>query len=421
MDISLYNIQFYSWALLFAGFIAFTLALLLKKFTTLSARVLRWLQLSVALWSWGMTLESAATTVPLKTFWSQVAYLGSTTAPVLFLLLAIAYSQYDKKINQRNIILLFILPILTIVMAFTNNWHHLVWTSIVINPETNIALYNHGAYFWFFIIYAYLCLLSSIILIIISFRKFPGYYKEQTIALITASLFPITGNIVYVFNINPVPGLEWTPIAFMVSGAILAYSIFKFHMFDLVPIARNNIVDSMNNGIIVFDNKDRIVDLNPAMRGFLSHQQNNWIGQSRSELPESWENAIAGLQDKPDDHYDIIVQKVGQNTYFDVQLITLRNQKQLVVGKLFLFHDISKRKNLELEREKLITELQDALAQVKNLSGLLPICANCKKIRDDQGNWHSVESYVTKHSEAKFSHGICPDCRAKLYPDYTDK
>jgi hypothetical protein len=79
--------------------------------------------------------------------------------------------------------------------------------------------------------------------------------------------------------------------------------------------------------------------------------------------------------------------------------------------------DVTDRHRAELERERLIQELQTALARVKLLSGLLPICANCKKIRDDQGYWKQVESYVESHSEATFSHGICPECLHKLYPE----
>ena len=79
--------------------------------------------------------------------------------------------------------------------------------------------------------------------------------------------------------------------------------------------------------------------------------------------------------------------------------------------------EIAERKRAEAEREKLIVELRDALAQVKTLSGLLPICANCKKIRDDQDHWHNMEIYVRDHSEADFTHGICPECMQELYPD----
>jgi hypothetical protein len=70
------------------------------------------------------------------------------------------------------------------------------------------------------------------------------------------------------------------------------------------------------------------------------------------------------------------------------------------------------------EREKVIDELQEALAEVKTLSGLLPICASCKKIRDDTGYWNQIEEYFIDHSDFQFSHGLCPDCVTKIYPDY---
>lgn len=80
--------------------------------------------------------------------------------------------------------------------------------------------------------------------------------------------------------------------------------------------------------------------------------------------------------------------------------------------------EISDRLRVEKDRERLIGELQNALAEVKRLSGLLPICVNCKKIRNDEGYWEQVESYIRKHSEAEFSHGICPECAKVLYPEF---
>jgi DNA-binding NtrC family response regulator len=75
-------------------------------------------------------------------------------------------------------------------------------------------------------------------------------------------------------------------------------------------------------------------------------------------------------------------------------------------------------KRAQQERERLISELREALAKVKKLSGLLPMCASCKKIRDDKGYWNQLEAYISDHSEADFSHGICPECAKKLYPEY---
>jgi hypothetical protein len=82
-----------------------------------------------------------------------------------------------------------------------------------------------------------------------------------------------------------------------------------------------------------------------------------------------------------------------------------------------ILRDITDRKMVELERERLIAELTDALAQLKTLKGLLPICSSCKKIRDDRGYWNTLELYIMEHTDAEFTHGICPDCIRKYFPE----
>ena len=86
-----------------------------------------------------------------------------------------------------------------------------------------------------------------------------------------------------------------------------------------------------------------------------------------------------------------------------------------------IIRDITERKGVEKEREKMIRELQEALANIKILRGMLPICSSCKKIRDDKGYWNQIESYIRDHTEAEFTHGICPECMKNLYPDFYKK
>jgi len=111
----------------------------------------------------------------------------------------------------------------------------------------------------------------------------------------------------------------------------------------------------------------------------------------------------------------------GREYIFDIRISPIYFSRKEFLGFLLTLRDISTQKKLEAEREKLINELQESLAEIKTLSGLLPICSACKKIRDDSGYWHNVEAYVSRHSDARFSHSICPDCMRRLYPDYTDK
>jgi len=103
--------------------------------------------------------------------------------------------------------------------------------------------------------------------------------------------------------------------------------------------------------------------------------------------------------------------------HYIVTATPMLDSKKRMTGIIESFQDITERKKLEDEKAKLIEQLQSSLEKVKLLSGLIPICASCKKIRDDKGYWNQIESYIRNHSEAEFSHGICPECAHKLYPD----
>lgn len=103
--------------------------------------------------------------------------------------------------------------------------------------------------------------------------------------------------------------------------------------------------------------------------------------------------------------------------HFNLEKKIQERTRELDAVNSKLLAEIEERKKTELEKEKLICKLQEALEKVKLLSGFLPICSSCKKIRDDKGYWNQIEEYIRNHSEAEFSHGICPDCAKRLYPE----
>ncbi|MGB9629059.1 MAG: MASE3 domain-containing protein [Thermodesulfobacteriota bacterium] len=112
-----------------------------------------------------------------------------------------------------------------------------------------------------------------------------------------------------------------------------------------------------------------------------------------------------------------ILTKRGEKRMIAWHNKVLKDESGKIVATLSSGMDITERKKAEEEREKLINDLQEALSKVKVLSGMLPICASCKKVRDDKGYWTQIEAYIREHSEAEFTHGLCPDCLKKLYPD----
>ncbi|MFZ1977270.1 MAG: PAS domain S-box protein, partial [Bacteroidota bacterium] len=133
------------------------------------------------------------------------------------------------------------------------------------------------------------------------------------------------------------------------------------------------------------------------------------------EYKQLWDMITSGSEWQGEFHN----KKKNGELYWESAIISpIMDVRGIITHFLAVKEDITLRKEAEAEREKLISELKAALAEVKTLSGLIPICASCKKIRDDNGYWQQVESYIQRHSEAKFTHGLCPDCMLKLYPDY---
>ena len=128
---------------------------------------------------------------------------------------------------------------------------------------------------------------------------------------------------------------------------------------------------------------------------------------------ELWQTLLAGKEWRGEFHNK---KKSGEIYWASASISPIRDLSGRTTHYVAVNEDITARKQVEAERDRLFQELEKALANVKLLSGLIPICAGCKKIRDDQGYWSQVESYIQKHSEAKFTHGLCPECSKVYFP-----
>jgi PAS domain S-box-containing protein len=200
----------------------------------------------------------------------------------------------------------------------------------------------------------------------------------------------------------------------------------------LERMSRQNllILQSAGEGILGLDKDGKHIFANPAAARVFDCQLEQLIGHKSHQI---WHHSKKDGTPYPEEECPIYetlrdgtVKLVNDEVFwkkdgpsFPVEYTaTPIGEGDRIDGAVVTFRDITERKRAEEEREKLIGELQEALTSVKQLSGMLPICASCKKIRDDQGYWTQIEAYIRDHSEAEFSHGICPDCMKKLYPDF---
>ena len=163
---------------------------------------------------------------------------------------------------------------------------------------------------------------------------------------------------------------------------------------------------------------ERITGFSPQewLAHYSMHYTDNPVNKSAVNATE--EMLRTGVEGPP---YIIEVNhKNGDKIWLEINKQPYRADGR-IAGFIGVARDITRRMSLEEERENLIAELQDALASIKTLKGMLPICSSCKKVRDDKGYWNQIEAYVSEHSDAEFTHAICPDCAQRLYPDYFNK
>jgi PAS domain S-box-containing protein len=189
------------------------------------------------------------------------------------------------------------------------------------------------------------------------------------------------------------------------------------------------IVDSMSEAVIGTDQAGNIISWNASAERLYGFGEEEAIGKPIElvvppTLHQETRRMLEGVREGDrlsEFETTLFPRRDGTQLSVFSSISSVKDERGQVVGAAIMAVDVTERKQAEEERKKMIKELKETLAQVKSLRGLLPICASCKKIRDESGDWHTLETYISGHSEAEFSHSICPSCARRLYPEFVDK
>ena len=227
-----------------------------------------------------LIFETASSTITEKIFWSKLEYIGGVFTPVLYLIFVMRFTGKDKFISLRNISLMLVVPVITLIMALTNETHNLIWSGFsAICEKTNLVEYYHGIGFWIgYIGYAYLSLLSATIYLIAFIIRQNRSFRSQGWIVLVGGVFPWIASIVYLSGSNPFPGMDLVPISITISGVLAAYAILNARVLDLMPVAREILIETLEDGIIALDGQNRIQDINGAALSFLGIANRKVIG-----------------------------------------------------------------------------------------------------------------------------------------------
>ena len=338
---TIYSVFFIATSLL-----SFSVAMLAwQRRTVKGARELTLLMIAAGIWTFWVIFDTASSTMTGKILWSKFAYIGAVSTPVLYLIFVLRFTGKDIIITAKNVLLLFIIPIITLILAFTNEKHHLVWSGFsAISKETNIMEYYHGLWFWIgYMAYNYLILILATLQLFIFIINHTRTFRLQALIVFIAGLCPWIASAVYLSGSNPVPGLDLVPISMILSGALFAYAILYIRFLDLVPVARETLVETLPDGIMVLDVYDRIQDINEAALTFLGISDKNIIG-SPAGLSGASEIVLlnAAISKEPIEQIEIPCRH--EIKIFRINKKTIKKQPG---SRLVVIHDITDRKQAE--------------------------------------------------------------------------
>jgi len=328
-----------------------------------------YLMLALSAWSIFTIFEAGATQVSGKLFWSKWQYLGIISVPPLWVYFVADFTNKEQFKRYRFRHLIWVIPLITLALALTNEFHGLIWTDIHIPIESKnfIAIYDHCFWFYLNTLHSYTFLLLGSIWIIQQILAFPKKRRTQSLIIFLVMAVSWASNIIYILGIFPVPGLDITPLSFTLIALVLSWLIYRKQLFDVIPIARSRLVDNMSDGLIIIDPDDIIIDINPAALSIAKYDGPDPVGMLISEAFSGCCKEIISLGNEEKVHKEMEMD--SGRKHLDIKVDPISGEGTENSGKIIIIRDITDQRRIELveeEQRKLAQALADTAAAINS-------------------------------------------------------
>lgn len=306
------------------------------------------------IWTIGSTSELSVTDPSFKRVFIHVSYLGISIIPPTWLLFCLAYTGSYKWVTKRKLYLFLIEPVLLQIAMLTNPSHKWFWADIQFVESYGIIIRETvpGNLFWLHAGYSYLLLAMGCVVLIRTMFRSPQLYRGQMTLLLIAAFTPWVANVVFLLGLSPLPDfVDLTPLAFVITVLALGWSMYRFRLLDLIPIARDLIVENMEDAILVLDSSRRIVDANGSALHILARTLEEVMGQRIPEVLPNQQALVDELDVKGQIETEIQIPSNDQTHYYKLRVRTLYNRQHEVSGYIVSLTDVTSLKEVNKELE----------------------------------------------------------------------
>lgn len=325
------------------------LALVWPRRAAMAASTFVLLPLAVAVWAFANALEIACLDLPAKLFWANLEYLPIVSVPVIWLVFTLEYSRGGERPHWRTLALLAIIPLITLALVWSDGAHGLVRRNEALDttgPFYRISK-SYGPWFRVHLAYSYLLLAGGALHVARAVVRSPYLYRGQAAALLVACGVPWASNAAYLLGRGPLAPMDPTPVAFTVSCVVFAYGLWRWRLLDLVPAARDAVIEGMSDGLIVLDTRNRIVDLNQAACRLIGCTPRQAIGQPAAKVLFAQADLAARYRDVLEAQEEFTFGEGDEQRYYDLRIAPLRDRRGGLAGRLVTLRDITHHRRLE--------------------------------------------------------------------------
>ena len=378
------NLQF-SWIIIpsaVAGIIGLISAWLLwNRRSARGALPLAVLFLVVSVWSISYLIELAVVSYQASSTWLKIQYLGIVCVPVIWLLFCLRYANIRLPRISTFILILSVIPLITLGLVFTNGDHHLIWSrlSFINRYDINLLALNYGSWFWVHSLYSFLLYLGGLYFLIQHYFKTPRILRSQIHWIFLAAIIPAAANYLYITNNNPIEFIDLTALSFAISGPIMVFVIYYPRFLDIVPIARDTTIEFLQDGIVVVDLRDQIVDINPAGEKIIRASYSEVAGKQPSQILADLANwsTLPKEMETP-----VLLIQTGEGQAKEIHSLTthpLSDGQGELIGHTIVFHNITESQKLQqdlrnqADRLAVLYEIGKAITSTLEIDTLLEL------------------------------------------------
>ncbi|AMP97034.1 ATP-binding region ATPase domain protein [Pedobacter cryoconitis] len=363
------DFNLYALSLIISGIITLLLSGYILSNEKGTVRWVGYLMLSNSIWSLAYGFELSSRTIEHMKMLVNVEYVGIVAVPFYWFIFCLDLAGKEKWLKTTgNQLLITAVPILYLLLVWTNDLHHLHYKKVSVDYSGSFPMLKivYGIAYYFFVCYFYALLIVGNYFLIKKFRRSDRVYKKQNRVILTAAMLPWIANLCYLIGLRPIPNLDITPFAFQVSTFLIFIAIYRFKLLNVLPVAREKVLELMGDGFMVLDHRNRVIDYNSAFKKYISvYHADKIIGKDINELLQYQPELLDLLNQQESGKVELLVHTANGVFDLEADVCFLNENKLNRNATIIKLQDLTNARQEALKSQRQAEELQK-LNQLKD-------------------------------------------------------